>query len=92
MTCALSAPNYVTDDRLHRHAITAHPLKNLSTSVSTEGSSALDELVTSVDYFVGCGQQRRWNGEVEGFSGLQIYDQLETRRLFDRQITGLCAF
>jgi hypothetical protein len=30
--------------------------------------------------------------DAEGFSGLQIDDQLETRRLFDRQVTGLCAF
>jgi hypothetical protein len=46
----------------------------------------------SLDDFVGGGQQRRRNGEAEGFGGLQIDDQLETRGLLDRQIAGLCAF
>jgi hypothetical protein len=46
----------------------------------------------SLDDFVGRGQQRRRNGEAEGFGGLEVDDQLETRRLLDRQIAGLCAF
>src|SRR3954447_14382345 len=46
----------------------------------------------SLDNFVGGGQQQWRNGEAEGFGGLQIDDQLETRGLLDRQIAGLCAF
>lgn len=41
--------------------------------------------LASLNDFVGRGQQR--NGEAEGFD-----DQLETRRLFDRQIAGLRTF
>jgi hypothetical protein len=48
--------------------------------------------VASLDDFVGRGHQRRQNGEAEGFGGLEVNDQLETRRLIDRQIAGLCAF
>ena len=48
--------------------------------------------VASFDDFVGRGDQRRRNGEAEGFGGLQIDDQLETRRLLDRQFAGLGAF
>ena len=48
--------------------------------------------VASFDDFVGGGDQRRRNGEAEGFGGLQIDDQLETRLLLDRQLAGLGAF
>jgi hypothetical protein len=43
----------------------------------------------SFDDFVGRGDQRRRNGEAEGFGGLEVDGQLETRRLLDRQIAGL---
>ena len=46
----------------------------------------------SFDDFVGRGDQRRRNGEAEGFGGLEVDDQLETRRLLDRQFAGLGAF
>ena len=48
--------------------------------------------IPSLDHFVGRGQQRWRHGEPQRFGGLEINDQLETRRLFDRQIAGLCAF
>jgi hypothetical protein len=44
------------------------------------------------DDLIGAQQQRRRNGEAERFSGLEIYDELEFRRLFDRQISGLRPF
>ena len=44
--------------------------------------------VASFDDFVGRGDQRRRNGEAEGFGGLEVDDQFETRRLF----AGLGAF
>jgi hypothetical protein len=46
----------------------------------------------SLDNFVGRGQQRGRNVETEGFSGLQIDDQLESRGLLYGQIAGLYAF
>ena len=46
----------------------------------------------SLDHFISRGQQRRRDGEAQRFGGLEVNDQLETRRLFDRQIAGLCAF
>ena len=30
-----------------------------------------------LDYLVGGGQQRFWDGEAEGFGGLEIDDELE---------------
>ena len=46
----------------------------------------------SLDDFVGGGEQRRRDGEAEGFGGLEVDDQFETRRLLDRQIAGSCTF
>src|SRR5262247_979890 len=37
-------------------------------------------------------QQRRRDGEAEGFGGLEVDDEFELRRLLDRQITWLRAF
>ena len=45
-----------------------------------------------LDDLIGRGQQRTRNGQPQRFGGLEVNDQLETRRLFDRQIAGLCAF
>ena len=41
------------------------------------------------DYLVGGRQQRRWHGEAERPCGLQIYRQLEFRRLNDGEIGRL---
>jgi hypothetical protein len=48
--------------------------------------------LASLDHFIRRGQQRWRHGEAQGFGGLEIDDQLETRRLLDRQIAGLGAF
>ena len=37
-------------------------------------------------------QYGRRNRQPEGLGGLEIYDQLESRWLFDRKISGLRAF
>jgi hypothetical protein len=42
-------------------------------------------------HLVGGGQQRFWDGEAEGFGGLEIYDQLKLGRLDDRQVGGFLA-
>jgi len=43
------------------------------------------------DDLIRSQQQRRWNGEAEGFGGLQVDDELELGRLLDWQIGGLGA-
>jgi len=40
------------------------------------------------DHLVGGGEQRLWNGESERFGGLEIENQLEFGRLYDRKIGG----
>jgi len=46
----------------------------------------------ALDDFFGSGQQRRRNGEAEGFGGLQVDEQRETRGLLNRQIPGFAPF
>jgi hypothetical protein len=46
---------------------------------SGPNSTIAGSLAALLDDFVGGGQQRRRNGKAEGFDGLQIDDQLETR-------------
>ena len=48
----------------------------------------LKSSLASLDDFVGRGHQRGRNGEAEGFGGLEVDDQFETRR----QLAGLGAF
>jgi hypothetical protein len=45
----------------------------------------------SLDDLVGAGEDRWGHGETELLGGLQINDQLEGRRLLDRQIGRLGA-
>src|SRR5262245_64190387 len=48
-------------------------------------SSAFDDLV-------GAGKDCRRNGEAESLRGLEVDEEFEFGRLFDRQIGGLFAF
>jgi hypothetical protein len=75
-----------------RSARSVRNLARLSYLLSGAVGGGPESPLASLDHFVGRGQQRRRDGEAEGFGGFQIDDQLETRRLFDRQIAGLCAF
>src|SRR5262245_42202804 len=45
----------------------------------------------SLDHLVGDGEQRRWNRDAKHPRGLGVDDQLELRRLHDRQVRRLCA-
>ena len=43
----------------------------------------------SFDHFVGAGEQRRWDGEAERLSGLEVDDKLEPGRLLDWKIASV---
>jgi len=47
-----------------------------------------DAMVAKPAHLVGGGEQRLWNGESERFGGLEIENQLEFGRLYDRKIGG----
>src|SRR5437667_3662608 len=49
------------------------------------------EVAASFDYLVGAGEQRKWDGETERLCGLEVYNQLDLRRLHDRQVGRLLA-
>jgi hypothetical protein len=40
-------------------------------------------------YLIGGGEQRRWHGETEFLSGLEINDEIEVGRLLDQETTRL---
>src|SRR5262245_54253121 len=42
-----------------------------------------------LDHLIGSGEDRRRDGQPEGFGGLEVDDELELGRLLDRQIGGL---
>src|SRR5271165_1702060 len=50
-----------------------------------------DAAVASFDDLVGAGEDRLRHGEAERLGGVEIDDQLECRRLLDRQIGRLGA-
>src|SRR6267142_5901456 len=41
-----------------------------------------------IDHLIRPPQQRGWDREADGFGGLEVDDQLEFRRLLDRQVAG----
>ena len=47
--------------------------------------------MSSFDHLVRAQQDRLRDRQTERFGGLQVDDQLELRRLFDRKIGGLGA-
>ena len=49
-------------------------------------------LAALIDHLVGGGEQRRRNIKVERLGGLQIDNQRDFCRLFDRQVGRLFAF
>ncbi len=55
---------------------------------STQGSHS----PALLDHLIGAGEDRWRHGEAEFFGGLEIDDQIECRRLLDRQISRLGAF
>src|ERR1035437_4853069 len=50
---------------------------------------ALQQKAASFDHLVGAADQRQWDGEAERLGGLEVEDQLDFRRLHDRQVGWL---
>src|SRR6267143_2804254 len=63
--------------------------ENLSGPDVSVGSAT--EVAASFDYLVGAAEQRKWDGEAERLCGLEVYNQLDLRRLHDRQVGRLLA-
>jgi len=55
------------------------------------GSTRSGRSPALLDNLVGAGKQRCRHGEAKRLGGLEVDDQLEGRRLLDRQIGGLGA-
>src|SRR5438876_5589263 len=49
-------------------------------------------LAHSFDHLVGAAQQREWDGEAECLGSPEVYDQLDSGRPLDREITRLLSF
>src|ERR1700730_2696722 len=58
---------------------------------SASTAKAGENRAVSFDHLVGAGEDRGRDREAELLRGLEIDDQLEPRRLFDRQIGGFLA-
>ena len=56
-------------------------------------STVIDRLIAapSLDHVVGAAKKRGWEGDAEGFGGLQVDKQLDVRDLLARQISRLGA-
>ena len=64
-------------------------MTSLRSATSLRCSTAmLDHLL---DYLVGGHEQSLWHGEAERLCGPETDDQLELRRLLNRQVGGLLA-
>src|SRR6266498_1371608 len=48
-------------------------------------------LAHSFDHLVRAAEQREWDSEAESLGSLEVYDQLDFRRLHDRQVGRLLA-
>jgi hypothetical protein len=50
---------------------------------------ALQQRTSLLDHLVGAAEQRDWEGEAKRLSHIEIEDQLDFRRLLDRQFGRL---
>src|SRR5438270_1225437 len=73
-----------------QHSLPSRTLPFTWAGLSPAGSHQLC-LAHSLDYLVGAGKQRRRHFEAKRLRGLEIDEQLNFRRLLDRQISGLLA-
>src|SRR4051812_15061538 len=66
------------------------PISNFRVQSSTVTARKVrSDRRASFDDFVGACEDKLRNGDAGSFRGLQVYDQLETRRRLDWQITRL---
>src|SRR6266403_5177132 len=67
------------------------PESRLRAGHRTMSGSCQQRNAASFDYLVGAAEQREWDGETERLCGLEVYNQLDLRRLHDRQVGRLLA-
>src|SRR5262245_47226415 len=67
-------------------------LPPIATSIAFFGMSALGHKRTSLDHFVGAGEQLRWHRKAERPGSLEIDNKLEFGRCLHRQVARLFAF